>query len=284
MRALRAALAFSLVLSACARPKEAAEKRYPMKGVVASVNRALREAVVAHEDVPGFMPAMTMPFKVADDEVLAELQRGDEIAAVLVVGETRYRLEEVKLTRKAPPGLPPPPTPGAEPDAGELAPDVTLKNQDGETIRLSDYRGRSLAVTFVFTRCPLPDFCPRMAAHFAEVDAALSADPALKDRAHLLAVSFDPKFDTPEVLRAWGRRALRTGGFDRYELATGEGAEIKRLADFLSLEYEEEGGGFTHNLRTAVLDTEGKLFRLHRGNDWTPEMLLSDLRAALGAR
>ena len=268
--------------AACGQAKPGAERRYPLKGIVASVNRAVREVVVAHEPVPGFMPAMTMPFPIDDDRALAVLQRGDSITATLVVGETHATLEEVKIVKKAAADVAPAPAPAKrpEPDKGDAAPDVSLVNQDGKKVRLSDYRGRVLAVTFVFTRCPLPDFCPRMVSHFAEVEAALGAQPALAAKAHLLAVSFDPKFDTPEVLRVYGKRSLKSGSFDRFELLTGDSAEVKRLADFLSLQYDEDGPGFTHNLRTAVLDKDGKLFRLYRGNDWAPSALLADLRAA----
>jgi protein SCO1/2 len=273
-------------LSGCGKAKEGgADRRYPLKGTVSSVNRAVREVVVAHEQVPGLMPAMTMPFPVADDKALAVLQRGDEITATLVMGETQAYLEDVKVTRKAAADLLPAPEPAkrAEPEVGDAAPDVALVNQDGKKVRLADYRGRALAITLIFTRCPLPDFCPRMVSQFAEVDAALARQPALGAMAHLLAVSFDPKFDTPEVLRVYGKRSSKTGSFDRFELLTGDAAEVKRLAGFLSLEYEEDGPGFTHNLRTVVLDKDGKLFRLYRGNDWASGALLADLQAAASA-
>ena len=267
--------------TACRKPPEPGERKYPLTGVVASVNRAVREVVVAHDDVPGFMPAMTMPFPIDDDALLVTLKRGDQIAGTLVVGETRYRLEGVKVTRVAPADLPAPASPGplVEPDAGTAVPDVALVNQGGRKIRLSDYRGKALAVTFVFTRCPLPDFCPRMGTRFAAVAEMAGSEVALRDRVQLLTVTFDPKFDTPEVLRRWGQRYSKSALF---ELATGEPEEIRRLASFLSLEYDEEaGGGFTHNLRTAVIGPDGTLFRLHRGNDGSPEELLADLRASL---
>jgi len=268
--------------SACSKAAKETERRYPLRGTVASVNRAVREVVVSHDQVPGLMPAMTMPFPVADDKALAALQRGDEITATLVMGETHAFLEEIKVTRKATPGAAPAPgaAKGPEPDQGAPAPDVALLNQDGKKVQLSGYRGRALAVTMIFTRCPLPDFCPRMVSEFAAVDAELARKPALAAQAHLVAVSFDPKFDTPEVLRVYGKRSSKTGSFERFELLTGEPAELKRLADFLSVEYEEDGPGFTHNLRTAVLDKDGRLFRLYRGNDWTASALLADLQAA----
>jgi protein SCO1/2 len=294
VRALKPGLAVGilplLALAACRRPSGQAapspgEKRYALTGVVSSVNRAVREAVVAHDDIPGFMPAMSMPFPIGDEAVLETLKRGDQIAGTLVVGETSFRLVDVKVVREAPANVPPPASPstGPEPDAGALPPDVSLLNQDGKKIRLSDYKGKALAVTFIFTRCPLPDFCPRMGTNFAAVAAAAAEDPALKDRVQLLTVTFDPEFDTPEVLRAWGKRYSKARDESRFTLATGEPEEIRRLAGFLSVEYDaEKGGGFTHNLRTAVIAPDGRLYRLHRGNDWTAEALLADLRSALG--
>jgi protein SCO1/2 len=252
-----------------------------MTGVVASVNRAVREAIVAHDDIPGFMPPMTMPFPIKDDVVLASLERGDQIAGTLVVGETHFRLEGVKVTRKAPAGVPPAPSPepgAALPQKGDLLPDVTLLDQDGKALRLLELRGKVLAITFIFTRCPLPDFCPRMGAHFGAVDQLVATDRTLLGQIRLLSVSFDPKFDTPEMLQTWGRRYFKT--FERARLLTGDPAEIRRLASFLSVEYDGEGAGLTHNLRTAVVDKEGRLFSLVRGNDWTPETLLADLKAA----
>jgi protein SCO1/2 len=286
LRAAGAALALIALLPAlvasCRKPPG---QRYPLKGVVASVNRAVREVVLTHEDIPGLMPAMTMPFPLTDPALLESLGPGDAIVATLVVGETSYRLEEVKVTHRAAPGATreAPPALGAEPNAGDEVPDVTLENQDGRPIRLSDYRGRALALTFIFTRCPLPDFCPRMGEHFAAVARELAKDPELRQRAHLLSVSFDPEYDTPLVLRTWGRRFLRDDGFDHFELARGEPAQIERLADFLTLDYEPDASSFTHNLRTAVIDPEGRLFRLHRGNDWAPATLLADLREAAAA-
>ena len=150
-------------------------------------------------------------------------------------------------------------------------------------MRLSDYRGRALGITFIFTRCPLPDFCPRMMNHFADAHAALVADQELLTRTHLLTVSFDTEHDTPEVLLAYGKPFQKTSPeFSRWELATGTEEAIRELASALALDYYEEDGSFAHNLRTAVVDPEGNLHSLYRGNEWTVAQLLSDLRAAAG--
>jgi protein SCO1/2 len=256
-------------------------RSYELRGRVVSVNRAVREAIVAHEAIPGFMDAMTMPFPIADDGVLAALGPGDRIAARLIVKETGYRLEGVTVTEKAAPGTAAPAPPaGSEPAAGRPLPDVPLVDQDGRAFRISEYRGAPLAITFIFTRCPLPDFCPRMLSHFAAVDRRLAEDPA-RARTRLLAVSFDPEHDTPPVLRAYGLRFLEGSRYERVRLATGEAQDVRALAGALGLEYEPDAAGqLTHNLRTAVVAPDGTLFRLLRGNDWTPETLLAELDAS----
>jgi protein SCO1/2 len=257
---------------------------YPLSGRVVAVDAAAGQVTIAHDVIPGFMPAMTMPFEVQDPAALAGVARGDLVAALLRSADSRFWLEQLEVTQKgtAADAGPDATAPGYRtPQPGEAVPDVALTNQDGRKVRLSHYRGRALALTFIFTRCPIPDFCPRMSHHFVEVEAALRSDPELAGRAHLLSVSFDTEYDTPEVLKAYGRGFLRgADGFEHWDLAGGDAGEIRRLADFLGLDYEEESGQFTHNLRTAVITPDGKLFRVRRGNDWTPQQLVQDLKEA----
>jgi protein SCO1/2 len=163
-------------------------------------------------------------------------------------------------------------------------PDVALVNQDGKAFRLADYRGQAVAITFIYTRCPLPDFCPLMTKSFAAVAQALAADPALQSRAHLLSVSFDTAHDTPAVLKAYGQRFAGAGPrpFAHWEFVSGAEAEIRKLGGFLGLEFDEDKGTWVHNLRTAVVGPDGKLVRSIRGGDWKPDELVADLRAAAG--
>jgi protein SCO1/2 len=141
-----------------------------------------------------------------------------------------------------------------------------------------------VALTFVFTRCPLPDFCPLMMRNFQAAHVVLVKDAALAARTHLLTISFDTKHDTPDVLRAFGKPFQETATpFTHWTLATGTDGAIRALGGALELDYVEENRSFTHNLRTAVLDPEGKLRRLFRGNEWTPEELVAEMRAAAGS-
>jgi protein SCO1/2 len=278
----------ALVAAACGRPASApGPKRYPLRGKVVEVDIAQREITLDHQDIPGFMPAMTMPFVVLEKDaaLLKSVGPGDEITATLVVPDTRYWLEEIVVVGKGTPA--PKPTPRSqarEPQPGDLLPDVTLVNQDGKAVRLSAYRGKALALTFIFTRCPLPDFCPLLMKNFAEAHAALAGDAKLRARTHLLTVSFDPKHDTPAVLGAYGKSFQKTTPpFVQWELVSGTDESIRTLGEALGLDYVEEKGMFTHNLRTVVVDPKGRVFRVYPGNDWKPEDLVTDLRTAAGA-
>ena len=264
----------------------AAGQRYPLKGKVVEVDIAGRTVTIAHEDIPGFMPAMTMPFVVLEKDaaLLRGVGAGDEITAALVALDSRYWLEDLVVVRKGTPDPNATPGPHArEPLPGDAMPDVALVDQDGKPLRLADYHGKAVALTFIFTRCPLPDYCPLVMKKFQAAQALLVKDATLAVRTHLLTVSFDTKHDTPDVLRAFGKPFQKTTPpFTHWTLATGKDEAIRRLGGALELDYVEENRSFTHNLRTAVLDAEGKLRRLFRGNEWTPEELVTELKAAAG--
>jgi protein SCO1/2 len=168
---------------------------------------------------------------------------------------------------------------------GDRAPDVDLVDQAGRPRRLSDWRGRVVAVTFVYTRCPLPNFCPLMDRHFKAAQAALRADGSLRGQVHLLSVSFDPDFDRPAVL---ARHAAALGADPAtWSYATGERAAIDAFASRfgVSIVREDPGGQeIVHNLRTAVIDRGGTVTALLGGNEWRAEELIAELRKAVAAR
>ena len=278
----------ALASPACKREAPpAAGQRYPLKGKVVEVDVANRQVTIAHEDIPGFMPAMTMPFVVLEKDaaLLRGVGPGDEITATLVAPDSRYWLEELVVVKKGTPDPNATPAPRVhEPHPGDAMPDVALVDQDGRPLRLADYRGKAMALTFIFTRCPLPDFCPLVMKKFAAAHAALAKEPGLAARTRLLTVSFDAVHDTPEVLRAFGKPFQKTTPpFTHWALATGKEEAIRALGGALELDYVEENRSFTHNLRTAVLDGEGRLRRLFRGNEWSPKELVAELRKAAGA-
>jgi protein SCO1 len=282
-----------LLLVACLAPAcrrdapPANANRYPIEGRVVEVDAANRSVTLAHGDIPGFMPAMTMPFVVLEKDaaLLPAMAPGDTVTATLVVADSRHWLEQIVLAKAAVP------LPGAsasarprEPVAGDEAPDVTLVDESGRALRLAEYRGRALALSFVFTRCPMPEFCPFLMRGFARAHATLVADPALARSTALLTVSFDVAHDTPPVLRAYGLPFQRTRPpFSHWRLASGRLEEVRRLGAAYGLDFSEDAGTFSHKLRTAVLGRDGRLRRLLRGNDWKPEDLVAELEAAAGS-
>jgi protein SCO1 len=287
-RLLPLLLLVALASPACRREGvPAAGQRYPLEGEVVEVDVAGRKVTIAHGDIPGFMPAMTMPFVVLEKDaaLLQHVGPGDEITATLVARDSRYWLEDLVVVKKGTPDPNATPGPRArEPQPGDAMPDVALVDQDGRPLRLADLRGKAVAVTFIFTRCPMPEFCPLLMTKFAAAQARLEKQPGLAARTRFLTISFDPAHDTPEVLRAFGKPFQKTTPpFTQWSLATGRDDAIRALGGALGLDYVAEDRSFTHNLRTAVLDPEGKLRRLFRGNDWTPEELVAELKAAAGA-
>lgn len=258
------------------------EREYPLKGQVLAADATRRELTVKHEDVPGFMPGMTMPFKVLDDKVFERVAPGDLITATLVVSDTTGLLQDVVKTGTAP--LPPEATAGLRPriiDPGTPVPDLSATDQDGRQRTLSEWRGKVVAVTFIYTRCPLPDFCPRMDRHFAATQALIKGEQGLAERVHLLSVSFDPEYDTPAILRA---HAARVGADPSvWSFVTGSKEAVDPFAAVLGVAIMRDDKPMQeilHNLRTAVIGKDGKLARVFNGNEWTPDELMSAIREA----
>jgi protein SCO1/2 len=266
-----------LFLVACGEKSET--RRFDLTGRVVSVDAEERRLVVNHDEVPGFMQAMTMPFSVHDNAALETVSPGDEIQAVLVVTGDRSWLEQMVVTGKGAPLDEPPPIPN-EPSPGDPVPDLTLVNQNGQPIHLGQYRGKTLLVTFIYTRCPLPEFCPRMTSHFEKLEEALRKDSTLYNRTHLLMVSFDHEYDSPEVLRDYATSRIPglAGSFDHFELATGSQEEIVAVTSFFGLTYWPEENQIVHSLRTAIIGPDGNLEKLYRGNEWEPEDIMEDLK------
>lgn len=267
-----------LAFAACSR-----DRRYPLEGQILIVDPARQELTVKHGDVKGFMPGMTMPFKVSG-ATIAERKPGDLIRATLVVSGTSGHLEQVVKTGEAALPVDTPDTPGVRMlEPGAEAPEARFVDQDGRARQLSEWRGRTVAVTFVYTRCPLPDFCPLMDRNFAAVQRAVLQDASLARGVQLLSVSVDPEYDTPAVLRDHARRA---GADPRtWTWLTGQRDVIATFAEAFGVSTMREGTSTTeivHNLRTAVIDRHGRIASIVSGNDWTPDGLLTDLRAAHG--
>ena len=270
------------LLVGCQGQSRSEGKRYDLKGKVVSVDKRGRQVIIAHEAIPDFMDAMTMPFSLKDEWTLNELAPDDEVQAILVVEGDRSWLEDVVFARTQPDpssGIDPRSAAGLKP--GDEVPDFSLVNQDGKIIRFHQYRGRALLLTFIYTRCPLPDYCPLMTERFSEIDKALRQDPAMQVKTHLLSISVDPEYDTPKVLRKYGAASAGRGEeekFDHWEFATGSAGQVKDVARFFGLQYFKEGNEILHSLRTAIIAPDGKLLKIYTGNEWKPSEILNDLR------
>jgi protein SCO1/2 len=278
-----AALA-GLNLTACrsAAPKASeSAKRYELKGKIISADKANHKVTIQHEDIKGYMDGMTMPFTLLADWVYPELKPGAQIQATLVVDQGRTWLEDPVITSVADPKLVgKSEETGVEPSAGTEVPDFTLVNQDGKKIRLSKYRGQPLLLTFIYTRCPLPDYCPLMSLNFQQIQKEAQNKPGLKDKLHLLSISVDPDYDKPKVLREYGARYVGSSApdaFKQWEFAAGSPDQVKQVAQFFGLNYWLQENQIIHSLRTAIISPDGKVFKVYRGNEWKPEEVLQDL-------
>ena len=151
-------------------------------------------------------------------------------------------------------------------------------NQSGRRISLDEYRGKTLLVTFIYTRCPFADYCPRVTSQFAEINRELRKDTSLYEKTHLLSISFDPTHDTPKVLRTYGAGYMKEKRpeFTHWEFAVPSASELPEVAKYFGVSYVEDGGLITHSLSTAVIGPDGKIFKWYHGNDWKTSDLLKD--------
>lgn len=267
----------------CRREPEA--PTYQLTGQILAVKPDTNEVLVKHEDIPGFMPAMTMPYVVKDPGLLKDRVPGDLITATLTVDSTLAHLTAITKTGSAP--IPEdarttiPAAAGVELlRPGDVVPDTPLTNQDGQVTSLKDFAGYATAVTFIYTRCPLPQYCPLMDRRFAEVQALAEQDPSIAGKVRLLSVSFDPRFDRAAVLRQHARTLQADPRV--WTFATAEEAVVDRFAARFGVNViRETNDTITHNLRTAVIDPSGRVTALLDNNAWTADDLVRELKAAI---
>jgi protein SCO1 len=270
-------LALVLLAVACARPPQA--RQYQLTGQVLVVKPDGSELTIRHDDIKGFMPGMTMPFPVKDRSLTRGVRAGDLIRATLMVTDTESWLSTIEKTGWAPLQENPAPTRPAVDlvKPGEAVPDETLIDQDGRAFRLSSLEGTAVLLTFVYTRCPLPDFCPRMDAYFGAVQQAIEAG-RLRGRIRLLSVSFDPDFDTPAELKAHAARVGADPAIWTFATAPRERVDAWGARLGLSVIRDaKDPTNIVHNLRTAVIDRQGRLVTILDGNQWTPAQAIAAL-------
>jgi protein SCO1 len=279
---MRRAILISILafVAACSAPDR---HEYQLQGQVLSVAADHKEANIKHQDIPGFMPAMTMPYKVRDPQQYANLVPGDLITATLVVVSNEAYLKDVKKIGNAPLDPKPSPAPAASSGfellkPGEAVPNTVFIDQDTKVRDFASFKNSVVLMTFIYTKCPLPDFCPLMDRNFKTIQARLDADPSLKN-VHLVSVSFDPATDTPQVLK------MHAGalGADpkRWTFLTGQRDDIDQFAMRFGVAITREMNdptNITHNLRTVIVDKQGQFVKAYTGNEWKPDEIIADLK------
>jgi protein SCO1 len=280
-------LAVTLGLTACAKkPSDAHE--YTLQGQVLSLTTDRKEANIKHEDIQGFMPAMTMPYKVRDAKEFEGVAAGDLINATLVVEASDAYLKAVKKVGTAPLEKVSDNVPTVSASAGfellregQPVPTTTFLDQDGKKRTFDDFHGKAVVLTFIYTRCPMPTFCPLMDRNFVALQDRLKADPDLN--VHLVTMTFDPGTDTPKVLKAHAEKLNYEPKL--WTFLTGDRDEIDRFASRFGVAVARamtDQRDITHNLRTAIIDRNGNLVKVYTGNEWTPADAIADIKVLVG--
>ena len=287
---LACALAVALMVGCKPNPAKLEQKSYHLRGKVVAVDTASGHVTVAHGPIPGLMDAMTMDYRLAEPGTASELHPGDVITARMLAdqdaaGPLNLRLDQIVVVAQARPDT----VPKVQyhvPAAGEAVPDFHLLDQSGKTIDLKQFRGKAVLLTFIYTRCPLADFCPRMSSNFAAIDGGLASDPKLYARTHLLSVSFDPRYDTPSVLRSYG--GAHTGRFTQ-ETFTHWSFAAPSLADLPAMEQwfdvgvtgdSSDPANIMHSLSTVLIGRDGKVQAWFPTNDWKVADVLEQVKRA----
>ena len=226
-----------------------------------------------------------MPFAARDPKQISDLKTGDAISFRLAFTKKDFWIENVKKIRREDVRIAEPKqtasSASAEPNTrlkeGDEMPSFNLTNQNGERISLDTFRGQSFVLTFVFTRCPVPNFCPRMSNNFEELQTAIKAGGGTLAGTRLLSVTLDPGYDTPKVLSEYA--AFHHADSKIWTFASGDDKEIDALTGAFSVYRQTEGGTISHGLATALIDKEGKIDKIWRGNAWTPAEVSESIRA-----
>jgi protein SCO1/2 len=276
----------ALALLGCGRSTSSDESadHYDTRGVVRgfSPNRSTIE--IQHENIPGFMPSMMMPFVARNPKQIADLKTGDAISFGMAVTQKDFWIENVKKIRRDEVNVAEPKqtlSVSTERDAhlkeGDEMPAFSLTNQNAERVSFDTFRGQPFVLTFVFTRCPVPNFCPRMSNNFEELQAAIKASGGTLATTRLLSITLDPDYDTPKVLNDYA--AFHHADSKIWSFATSDEKEIDSLTRAFSVYRQNEGGTISHGLATALINPNGTVERIWRGNAWTSAEVIEAIRS-----
>ena len=248
----------------------AANQVFQVNGQVRSLESDGKTLRIAHEAIPGFMPAMEMPFTVKDPAALRGLAPGDTVKFQLVVTKDDSWIDRIEKTADAPAAAVPanssPEAASNELENGQTVPDFALVDQNGHPFRLRDLRGKAVVLTFIYTRCPLPNFCPLMSRNFASLQERFAKE--FPGKVQLLSISFDPQFDTPATLKQYASVYQKSD--KDWVFATGTREQVDYVTAMFGLIREPANGFINHDLRTALISPDGKLVHVWRSNVWTP--------------
>jgi len=251
------------------------------RGTVMELKPDAWMVVIRHETISNYMAAMTMPFKVKDPEELAGLRRGDEISFRLQVTGSESWVEHIAKIGTV--SLPPAPTPASSPavQPNHSLLDYKFTNEMGRAVSLNDFRGQALAITFFYTRCPIPEYCPRLSKNFQEAQQKLESLPGAPANWHLLSVSFDTEFDSPPMLKAYGDSYQ----YDpkHWSFLTGPADKIGQLARQANVSYQYDAGTFNHDFRTLIIDAAGHLQMVFPTSGDLSDQIVAELIKAAAA-
>ena len=264
------------------------EQVFQVKGVVKEVLPEGKRVKIEHEKIPNYMEAMTMTFDVKDAQEIAGIQPGDMVSFRMIVTDKDGWIDHIKktgTTNFATASMPQSLRLVRDVDPlkeGDLVPDYRFTNELGRPLNLSDFRGQALALSFIFTRCPFPTFCPRMSDNFAEAQKKLKTGADMPSNWHLLTISFDPEFDQPAVLQAYAKRFQADQ--KHWSFATGEMIDINAITEQFGLLFwkpdPQQPTGISHNLRTVVIDTQGRVQKIFPENTWKVDDLVKEITKA----
>jgi protein SCO1/2 len=275
----------ALALLGCGRSTNSDEgaDHYDTRGVVRGFSPDRSTIEIQHENIPGFMPSMTMPFVARDPKQIADLKTGDAISFRMAVTKKDFWIENVKKMPREEINVAEPKqtsSVSSEREArlkeGDEMPAFSLTNQNGERVSLDTFHGQPFVLTFVFTRCPVPNFCPRMSNNFEELQTAIKRGIGTLATTRLLSITLDPDYDTPKILNDYA--AFHHSDFKIWSFATGDKKEIDSITRAFSVYRQNEGGTTSHGLATALINRNGMVERIWRGNAWTPEEVVEEIK------
>jgi len=270
-------LCVSLLLASCKN----SPTTYTLTGRVLSKQPATQQLVIDNDNIPGFMPAMTMPYDVKDPEGFGKVEPSDIIRAdVIVAPGNKFWLERIIVTGKGAPRV------SGDTGAshilmiGEKVPDVPMINQDGKTIHFGQFKGETVLLTFIYTRCPFPDFCPLLSSRFAAIQSEMTKNAEEYKSTHLISISLDPDYDKTAVLREYGLKYISNdpAGFQHWDFVSTNTADLRKLVADFGLDYTEQNSLTSHSLNTVLLAADGTVVRMWPGSDWHTSEVLDVMR------